>query len=208
MVQQYRSLELLPPSTDGTEAVPAKLTVPVTRPWSDRKPAGADDDPANPYAVVMAAPQGGMSGAGGDLSMTITGVDPGLCILVFVPDGQNPPPPDLNGFAPGWADLYFVHVRVLPSDADLDAIPDDEITWDLVYARVLRYFYKLYPVMDAHLPLNDEAACRRAAQLLGMLTDASSWTSTLYMPITRELSDGKRRLLQRWLARVARGEVT
>lgn len=208
MVQQYRSLEIMPPSPDGTESVPAKLTVPVTRPWTDKKPAGAADDPANPYAVVTAAPQGGMTDGDGNLSMTITGVDPGMCILVFVPDGENPPPPDLNGFAPAWADLYFVHVRVLPSDADLDAIPDDAITWDLVYEKVLRYFYKLYPVMDEHLLLNSETACRRAAQMLGFLTDASAWASTLYMPITREMSDGKRRLLQRWLARVARGEVT
>jgi hypothetical protein len=208
MIQQYRSLEILPASPDGTQAVPAKLTVPVTRPWSDRKPAGAGDDPANPYAVVTVDPQGGMTDADGTLRLTLTGVDPGMCILVFAPDGANPPPPDLNGFATAWADLYFVHVRVLPSDAHLDAIPDDEVTWDRVYAEVLRYFYKLYPVMDAHLPLNDQAACERAATMLAMLTDASAWGSTLYMPITRELSDGKRRLLQRWIARVQRGETT
>jgi hypothetical protein len=208
MVQQYRSLEIMPPSPDGTEAVPAKLTVPVTRPWSDRKPSGAVDDPANPYAVVTAAPQGGMTDAQGTLRMSITGVDPGMCILVFVPDGQNPPPPDLNGFAPAWADLYFVHVRVLPADADLDAIPDSDITWDLVYDKVLRYFYKMFPVMDAHLVLNDETACRRAAQMLLLLTDASNWDSTLYMPITRELSDGKRRLLARWCRLVMSGATT
>lgn len=208
MVQQYRALEILPPSPDGTQALPAKLTVPVTRPWTEPKPAGTVDDPANPYAVVTADPQGGVTDRAGVLRLTVTGVDPGMCILVFIPDGQNPPPPDLNGFAPQWADLYFVHVRVLPSDAHLDAIPDDQITWDLVYAEVLRYFYKLYPVMDAHLPLNDEQACRRAATMLAALTDASAWNSTLYMPITRELSDGKRRLLARWIARVQRGEPT
>jgi hypothetical protein len=131
-----------------------------------------------------------------------------MCILVFVPDGQNPPPADLNGFAPAWADLYFVHVRVLPSDAQLDAIPDSQLTWATVYDNVLRYFYKMYPVMDAHLPLDNETACRRAAQMLLLLTDASNWTSTLYMPITRELSDGKRRLLQRWCRAVLSGVVT
>lgn len=208
MVQQFRSLEILPPSPDGTQSVPAKLTVPVTRDWSEAKPPGTVDDPANPYAVVTASPQGGMTDGQGNLAMTITGVDPGMCILVFVPDGQNPPPKDLNGFAPAWADLYFVHVRVLPADADLDLIPDAQITWDLVYDKVLRYFYKMFPVMDAHLPLNDQAACERAAQMLLLLTDASAWDSTLYMPITRELSDGKRRLLARWCRRVLAGETT
>lgn len=199
IVQQFRSLEILPPSPDGTESLPAKLTVPVTRPWSDVRPAGAPDDPANPYAVVTAAPQGGTTDPTGTLRLSLTGVDPGMCILVFVPDGQNPPPKDLNGFAPAWADLYFIHVRVLPSDAALDAIPDSTLTWSTIYDNVLRYYYKLYPVMDAHLPLNSETACRRAAQMLLLLTDKSNWLSTLYMPITREMSDGKRRLLQRWL---------
>lgn len=128
-----------------------------------------------------------------------------MCILVFVPDGENPPPADLNGFSPAWTDLYFIHIRVLPADADLDAIPDDQLTWTLVYEKVLRYYYKMYPVMDAHLVLNDEAACRRAAQMLLLLTDPSSWSSTLYMPITREMSDGKRRLLHRWLRLTQRG---
>ncbi len=208
MVQQFRSLEILSPSPDGTQAVPAKLTVPVTRDWSDPKPAGTVDDPANPYAVVTASPQGGMTDPQGNLRLSVTGVDPGLCILVLVPDGQNPPPADLNGFSPGWTDLYFVHLRVLPADADLDAIPDAQVTWDLVYDRVLRYFYKMFPVMDGHLALNNKAACSRAAQMLLLLTDASSWNSTLYMPVTRELSDGKRRLLQRWCQRVMAGETT
>ena len=208
MVQQFRSLEILPPSPDGTQAVPAKLTVPVTRDWSEVKPAGTVDNPDDPYAVVTASPQGGMTDAQGNLAMTITGIDPGLCILVFVPNGENPPPKDLNGFAPAWADLYFVHIRVLPADADLDAIPDNQITWDLVYEKVLRYFYKMFPVMDQHLPLDDKAACSRAAQMLLLLTDASAWSSTLYMPITRELSDGKRRLLQRWCRLVLSGATT
>jgi hypothetical protein len=99
-------------------------------------------------------------------------------------------------------------VRVLPSDAELDAIPDDQLSWALVYEKVLRYYYKLYPVMDARLPLNDQAACERAAQMLLLLTDASAWSSTMYMPVTRELSDGKRRLLHRWCQRVLRGEPT
>jgi hypothetical protein len=130
-----------------------------------------------------------------------------MCILLLTPDGA-PPPDNLNGFSPAWTWLYFVHVRVLPSDADLDAIPDNQITWDLVYEKVLRYYYKVFPTMDQHLMLNDKQACINAAQMLLLLTDASSWDSTLYMPITREMSDGKRNLLHRWCRRVLAGQTT
>jgi len=164
--------------------------------------------PAQAKAVVEVSPQGGVTDANGDLRLTVTGVEPGMCILLFTPDGAPPPPANLTGFAPAWTWLTFVHVRVLPSDADLDAIPDDQVTWDLVYDKVLRYYYRMYPTMDAHLPLNDRAACERAAQMLLLLTDTSAWDSTLYMPITRELSDGKRRLLHRWCNRVLAGQTT
>jgi hypothetical protein len=36
------------------------------------------------------------------------------------------------------------------------------------------------------------------ASQIAMLTSADLWYSTLYMPITRDLSGGKRLLLQRW----------
>lgn len=194
-VLQYRSLETLSPSPDGTHPIPAKLTLPV--PGPDGKVA----------PVVTVSPEGGFTDAAGNLALTLTAVAPGMCILLLTPDGQAPPS-DLNGFSPAWTWLYFVHVRVLPADADLDAIPDDQVTWALVYERVLRYFYKVFPVMDDHLPLNDKQACMRSAQMLLLLTDRATWDSTLYMPVTRELSDGKRRLLHRWCQRVLRGEET
>jgi hypothetical protein len=193
LVQQFRSLEILTPTTDGTQPLPEKLTLPV---------------PTKARPVVEVTPQGAMSGPDGTIALTLTAVDPGMCILVFTPAGDTPPPDDLNGFAPGWAWLYFVHIRVLPSDADLDAIADADVTWDLVYENVLRYYYKLFPVMDQHVQLNDKQACMRSAQILMGLTDASAWNSTLYMPVTRELSDGRRRLLHRWCQRVIAGQET
>jgi hypothetical protein len=193
VVQQYRSVEVMSQSTDGTPPLPAKLTLPV---------------PGKANPVITVSPQGGVSGPDGTLALTVTGIEPGMCILVFTPEGEKQPPAHLNGFASGWTWMYFVHVRVLPLDADLDAIPDSDVTWELVYEKVLRYYYKLYPVMDQHLPLNDKQACMRAAEMLLQLTDRSSWMSTLYMPVTRELSDGRRRLLQRWCQRVQRGQET
>ncbi|HUQ06366.1 MAG TPA: hypothetical protein VM261_27875 [Kofleriaceae bacterium] len=196
-VLQYRSLEILSPSPDGSHPIPEKQTLPVPGP-----------DPKNPVApVVTVSPQGGFTDANGNLALTITGVDAGMCILLLTPDGQAPPD-NLNGFSPAWTWLYFVHVRVLPADADLDAIPDDQITWDLVYEKVLRYYYKVFPTMDQHLMLNDKQACMNAAQMLLLMTDPSAWDSTLYMPITREMSDGKRNLLHRWCRRVMAGITT
>jgi hypothetical protein len=107
-----------------------------------------------------------------------------------------------------WLPLHFAYVRVLPADNDLDSIPDAQVTWDLVYSRVLSYYYRLYPAMDRYLPLNNKAALSARANILKQMIDASVWGSTLYMPPTRDLSDGKRRLLQRWCDRVMRGEQT
>ena len=193
-VQQYRSTQKMGETTDGTSPLPVKelLLAP-----NDAEPVVTIDPPA-----VMVD-----GGAVGEVSLTLTGVAPGLAVLRFLPGTDNPPDPKPGDFT-AWMLPYFVNVRVLPSDADLDAIPDDQVTWDVVYDKVLRYFWRMFPTMDAHLRLNDKAQVDSQAQIISLLVDKSSWFSTLYMPITRELSDGKRRLLQRYCARVQAGQTT
>jgi hypothetical protein len=94
--------------------------------------------------------------------------------------------------------LFYINVRVLPADAQFDSVPDSQLTYQYIYENVLQYYYRLYPIMDRHMLLNNQQAVVNAAPILRQLVDQSNWNSTLYMPITRELSDGKRRLLQRW----------
>jgi hypothetical protein len=130
-------------------------------------------------------------------TITLTGIQPGVGILRLVPGNVNPPDPAPENF-PSWMNLFYINVRVLPADAQFDSVPDSQLTYQYIYENVLQYYYRLYPIMDRHMLLNNQQAVVNAAPILRQLVDQSNWNSTLYMPITRELSDGKRRLLQRW----------
>jgi hypothetical protein len=89
--------------------------------------------------------------------------------------------------------------RVLPDD-NFDDVPDDQITWDFVYRNVIRYFYLIYPGMFARLAFQNEETAQQCAAIIKTLISADTWHSTSYMPVSRDLSDGKRNLLLRWCA--------
>ena len=89
--------------------------------------------------------------------------------------------------------------RVLPDD-NYDNVPDSQITWDFVYQNVIRYFYLVYPGMFARLAFQNEAIAKQSASIIAKMVAKSGWDSTSYMPVSRDLSDGKRKLLQRWCA--------
>jgi hypothetical protein len=138
-------------------------------------------------------------------SVTITGLTPGLGFLRFMagPPSDNPVPvigPSMGQWMNQIAWAFFVNVRVLPADADLANVPDAQLTWDFIYSNVLQYYYRLYPGMDQYIELNDPTVVGNANNraMIKARTSKELWNSTLYMPHTRELSDGKRTLLQRW----------
>src|SRR6266536_3283337 len=95
----------------------------------------------------------------------------------------------------------YVSVRVLPTD-DYGHLGDDELTFPLVYQEVLRYYHLLHPAMGQVLDLSDEQVVTAAAETLLRRTEPGDWQRTRYMPRTRDLSAGKRRLLERWCRKV------
>jgi hypothetical protein len=74
------------------------------------------------------------------------------------------------------------------------------VTWNFVYQNVIRYFYLIYPGMFLRLPFQNEATARQNATIIRQMVSKDSWDTTTYMPVSRDLSDGKRKLLQRWCA--------
>jgi len=78
--------------------------------------------------------------------------------------------------------------------------PYDRISaWNFIYSNILYVYDMLYPVMDQFMPLgNLESVEGSIKQLLVMIEEDWVNGSTLYMPITRELSAGKRLILQTW----------
>ncbi len=191
-VQQYRVKQTLEPPQDGVPGVPLKNNL-----LAPQK--------IEPY--LQLEPEAASVGEDGILNVKLTGLCPGLGKLRFVPGSDNPPNPDPVMLAT-WLNLYFCNVRVLPSDDHYDQVPDDQITFEYLYDEVLRYYWRLFPVMDRYMPLNDKQAMSQRAQSILLLIDESQWFSTLFMPITRDMSNGKRRLLRRWCNRVLRGEDT
>lgn len=117
------------------------------------------------------------------------------CLYFWVPEAQRMPQPVVAPFS-GMLNLFYANVRVLPEDAQLDAV---EPTWDAVYQNVLRYYYLIYPGMNAFVPLNDEQKVREQAPYILASIDPKLWGSTRFMPVSRDMSAARRRLLTRWL---------
>lgn len=92
--------------------------------------------------------------------------------------------------------VTYMSVRVLPADEDIAALP---ATWENVYGKVLENWYAMAPCMDNWLLLNDPEMVKRYGPIVKRLTGEDNFESFLYMPVTRDLSAGKRRLLYRYL---------
>jgi hypothetical protein len=108
--------------------------------------------------------------------------------------------------SPSWAVEYFTSFRVLPYD-DYSSVPDAQVTFEYVYREVFNYYAILHPVMSTIIPWGPENTPhdpQRVAQFAALIREAIDERrlgTALQMPITRELSAGKRELLKRWCAR-------
>ena len=156
---------------------------------------------AEDYVVSLPANGTYVTDAQGCVTFSVRGLKPGAVMIRYQPSGDtfDPNPP---GCLPPYGYFGFVSYnafRVLPDD-NFDAVPDAQITWDFVYQNVIRYFYLIYPAMFLHLPFQNEATAQQNAAMISQMVAKDSWNTTTYMPVSRDLSDGKRKLLQRWCA--------
>jgi hypothetical protein len=90
----------------------------------------------------------------------------------------------------------YVWVRRLSADPVTGRLPP---TWDNVYTAVLANWNALAPCMDNWLDLHDEGQVRAYAAVLKTLTDPANFESFRFMPVTRDMTRGQRRLLYRFL---------
>jgi hypothetical protein len=156
----------------------------------------------------------------GDPLQVDTG-QPGNFLFTFsIDDVANPaltgfPPKSYNTFMgpPYITNAPSISLRILPNDEDFskyyvdpsdkDPCGNDRLTFDVVYQKVLRTYYLLYPVMS-FLPLNSEKAVRDSAQSILYATNPNQWMSSGYMPRTRDMSASRRTLLRAWCLKVLR----
>jgi hypothetical protein len=154
-----------------------------------------DEPGADARGRVVEFPDTIEVGGNSDNLLPLRAVNPG-CTVIRLARGPGTRPLDT-------ARDPYISVRVLPAD-DYRHLGDDEITFAFVYREVLRYYHLLHPAMSRVLDLSDESAVTGAAadgSLLGR-TNPERWSRAGYMPRTRDLSAGKRRLLERWCRKV------
>lgn len=107
---------------------------------------------------------------------------------------------------------FFIIVRTLPfDDALAQNTPDDQLTWDFIYDDILRVYDSFNPIMsrtsDPSItkPLDNQARMEMLAQAIKRVISKATFESAAHMPITRDMSAGRRLLLTRWCDLVLEG---
>jgi len=155
-------------------------------------------------------------------SLQVDTGQPGNFLLTFsIFDAANPapvsfPPKSYNTFMfpPYVTNAPSISLRILPNDEDFSSyyvdpgatepVGNDQLTFDVVYQKVLRTYYLLYPIMNLVFPLNSESDVAGRAQAILRWTDPKQWMSSGYMPRTRDMSASRRTLLRAWCLKAAR----
>ena len=160
----------------------------------------------------------------GEATVRLEANDPNFPIIAFFPflPGEDfPPPADTVNFGfsgystPSIDNAFFATGRVMAFDNAL--VPkfvdrwngtgeyagqpkyDRTLTWLFIYENILYVYDMLFPVMDQFMPLNNLVRVEGAIdQLVRMVQEEWVVKSTLYMPVTRDLSAGKRLILETW----------
>ena len=194
-VSVYQYGKLLPAGTCPPLTVWSYSTVPLQTPGALVEVA-SNFNPGDPLTV--------------DTSL------PGNFTFTFTVGNQPPPPSSYAGFLnPPFTTLTNapqICLRVLPNNEDFsqyyvdpsspEPVGNDQLTFAVVFDKVLHTYYVLYPAMNAIFDLSSEAACTARAKGILARTDPSIWMSINYMPRTRDMSASRRTLLQAWCRKV------
>lgn len=147
--------------------------------------------------------------------LQVMACNPGICYLVFYPPGISNIPQQV-----GAGELLkgaYGTVRIMPDDhllpqqfvnlwngVDQSSAHDPELIWQFVYDNILRFYEMMYPVMARYVPLGDRTRVEAAANQLQVTLSEEYMlaNSTMMMPITRDLSAGKRWVLLAWCSLV------
>ena len=140
---------------------------------------------------------------------------PGNYLFTFtIPDGTNDPPKSYLTYQnPPWiTNGPCINLRILPNDEDFsqyyvdpsapEPVGNDLLTFEVLFEKVLRVYYLLYPAMNAVFPLNDPVKVAARAGAILDRTNMKYWMTTDYMPRTRDLSQSRKTLLQAWCRKV------
>jgi hypothetical protein len=145
--------------------------------------------------------------ASGNATVGISAQSPGFPVLAFLPFSGDtlPQPPGSFNFTD---DAFYATVRVLPFD---DLVPqafvdlwnkshDQAQAWNFVYSKILYVYDMLFSVMLEFVNLGSRTDVESSiGGIWPLISREAAAESTLAMPITRDMSAGKRRALQLWI---------
>jgi len=145
--------------------------------------------------------------------ITIDTAQPGNFLFTFSigTDGQPPTSYSTFMFPPYLTNSPSITLRILPNGEDFskyyapgegEPVGNSLLTFGVLYEKVLRTYYLLYPAMNQIFALNSETAVGKYAQAILDRTDQSLWMTTGYMPRTRDMSASRKQLLQAWCRKV------
>ncbi|HWS71876.1 MAG TPA: hypothetical protein VN605_07155, partial [Thermoanaerobaculia bacterium] len=151
----------------------------------------------------------------GVANVGIDSIAPGFAVLAFYPyTGTNLPSPATSLFGPG-STIYgsityafYATVRVLPFD---NAVPqqfvdlwnssqDPADAWNFIYGEILYVYDMMFNVMLEYVNLGSRSTVEANLSSIWSAISLQYVTESSYaMPITRDLSAGKRLALQLWI---------
>jgi len=156
-------------------------------------------------------------------AIAVDTIQPGNFLFTFTVNGPSNvppagyPPKSYNDFMnpPYITNAPSVSLRILPNGEDFrkyyvdpdcdEPVGNELLTFDVVYQKVLRTYYLLYPAMNQVIPLNDETKVSAKAQAILAATEPALWMSIHFMPRTRDMSVSRRTLLRAWCRKVLAG---
>ena len=140
---------------------------------------------------------------------------PGFAVLAFFPftgTSLPQPPVSLFGQIAPITYAFYTTIRVLPFD---DAVPqqfvdlwsasqDQTAAWQFIYNNILYLYDMIFNVMLEFVNLGSQTTVEQSISYIWpVISAAAAQESTLAMPITRDMSAGKRLTLQLWIYLVA-----
>jgi hypothetical protein len=167
----------------------------------EQQVVNSDPPGVSTIVSVVAADANGIATAG------VAAQLPGFPVVAFFPfSGDTLPAPPPNLFPPG--NRFYVTVRVLPFDGALpqefidlwNSTHDSTMAWDFVYHRILYVYDMIFSVMLEFVNLGSQSVFDSSATAIRSLIEKSrADEGTSAMPVTRDLSEGKRIVLQLYL---------
>lgn len=142
--------------------------------------------------------------ADGRLSFAIAAGAAG--ISAYVPSLRDAAPPGSDGSLqfnsfPAYQGINtqyntYMYIRTLEADDDIGTLPP---TWDNVYVKVLANWNAMAPCMDNWLMLDSPEQVMAHAQMLKAVTAPQNFENFIFMPVTRDMTVGERKLLYAFL---------